>query len=126
MKRRELLKAWTGVLALPAMAALPAAAATKPFAWSRKSAKALVGQTFWLLHPERRALALVLKNVEPAKEKHAGIDAFSLYFDSSVNGLTSATYEWDHPTTGLFSLYISAVAAGPRNKRFRADFSLLA
>ena len=135
MKRRDILKAGSGALALSgvlvgqahaAVKAAPAPApAPKAFAWSRAVATGMVGQTFWLNHPERRALALVLKAVVAPKTKQARIDQFSLMFESAEAGIAAATYEFDNASAGRFSMHLVPLAAGKNNKRYRADFSLL-
>lgn len=127
MKRRDLLKAGSGAFALAGMLSAPARAATEaPFAWSLPVAIGLVGQTFWLNHPDRRALALVLQTVRAPTVKQARIDQFTLEFEGKDAGLTANTYEFEHPAAGRFHLYIEPMAAGPRNKRYRAEFNLIA
>jgi hypothetical protein len=128
MKRRDILKAGSGALALSGLIAAPAGAAVSkpPFAWSSAQAKKMVGQTFWLNHPERRALKLVLKAVTLPKTKQARMDTFSLQFDGVDAGVTANTYEFDHAAAGRFSMYLVPATPGPRNKRYRAEFNLLA
>lgn len=129
MKRRDILKASSGALALAGLVAGRAsaqAAAEAPFAWSRAAARNLVGQTFWLAHPERRALALVLTRVFVPELQQPRIDQFSLFFDSAETNIAAATYDLDHSALGRFALHLVPAAAGKGNKRYRADFNLLA
>ena len=131
MKRRDILKAGSGALALsgwmiPAQAATTAAAAAPAFAWTRAKATQLVGQTFWLNHPDRRALALVLKTVFVPKRQQPRMDQFSLFFDSVEANIAPGTYEFEHPAIGHFALHVVPATPAPKNKRYRADFSLLA
>jgi len=127
MKRRDILKAGSGAIALSGLFTAPAKADDKPaFAWSSAVATQMVGQTFWLNHPERRALALVLTAVRLPKKQQARIDAFSLEFDSSEAAIAAATYEFDHPSIGRFSMFVVPATPAARNKSYRADFNLLA
>jgi len=136
MKRRDILKAGSGALALSGMlvgqaqaavtAAPVAATELKAFAWSRAMASSMVGQTFWLNHPERRALALVLKGVMSPKNKQPRLEQFSLVFDSAEAGIAAGTYEFDNTRAGRFSMHLVPLAPTRNNKRYRADFSLLA
>lgn len=102
------------------------AAPEAPFAWSAAAAEALVGQSFWLNHPQRNALALVLGAVRPASAAQPGVDQFSLQFTSNETGIAAATYDLEHPTLGHFALYLAPAAADANNTTYRADFSLLA
>ena len=129
MKRRGILKAVSGAFALSGLVvgqAKAQAAADAPFAWTRAAAHSLVGQTFWLDHPERRALALVLKTVFVPKLQQPHADQFSLVFDSAEANIAAATYEFDHPAIGRFSLHLVPATPGKGVKRYRADFNLLA
>lgn len=129
MKRRDILKAASGAIALSGLVVgqgQAQAATTPPFAWTRAAAQKLVGQTFWLNHPERRALALTLKSVSVPKLQQPRMDQFSLVFDSAEANIAAATYEFDHPVIGRFSLHLVPAAPGKAIKRYRADFSLLA
>jgi hypothetical protein len=126
MKRRDLLKFGSSAAALTALWSAPAKAAdAAPFAWSRGAAAALVGQTFWLNHPDRNALALVLDAVRAPQETQARIDQFSLEFSSDETAIAAATYEFEHAALGHFALFISPAGQGAGNKLYRADFSLL-
>lgn len=102
------------------------AASAAPFAWSSAAAEAMVGQTFWLNHPQRNALALVLGAVRVVSPAQAGTDQFSLQFASTETGVAAATYDLEHPTLGHFALYLAPAAADANNTTYRADFSLLA
>ena len=106
----------------------PAAKAAQdaPFAWSSAAAEAMVGQTFWLNHPERSALALVLGAVRLAGAAQNGVDQFSLQFTSAETGIAAATYDIEHPAIGHVALYLAPAAADAANTTYRADFSLLA
>ena len=128
MQRRDILKAGSGALALSGLLLGRAQAqqADAPFAWSRQAADALLGQTFWLNHPERRALALVLGAVTVPEQAQPRLDQFSLVFNSAETGIAAATYEFEHPTAGRFALHLVPAAPGTRNMQYRADFSLLA
>jgi hypothetical protein len=127
MKRRDILKAGSGALALASLFnPATSAAAGSGFAWSEAAAKALVGQTFWLNHPERRALALVLTAVHAHPQPQPRLAQFSLEFASTETTIAAASYEFEQAATGLFSLFIQPAAAGAGNTRYRAEFSLLA
>lgn len=128
MKRRDLLKAGSGALALSSLMVAPVqvqAADSPAFAWNRAAAEGLVGQTFWLSHPDRRAVALVLRMVR-AMPQQPHVEQFSLYFDSTEAGIAAGTYDIENSAVGQFALHVAPVTAAPRNKRYRADFSLLA
>jgi hypothetical protein len=128
MKRRDILKAGSGALALSSLMAAPlqaTAADGTAFAWNRAAAESLVGQTFWLNHPELHAVALVLRMVR-AMPAQPHVEQFSLYFDSTVSGIAAGTYEIENGAVGLFALHVAPATPAPRNKRYRADFSLLA
>jgi hypothetical protein len=127
MKRRDLLKFGGSAVAMTAMLTPAAKAAQElPFAWSSAAAEAMVGQSFWLNHPQRNALALVLNAVRPVTGAQAGIDQFSLQFSSSETGIAAATYDLEHPAIGHFALYLAPAAADAGNTFYRADFNLLA
>jgi hypothetical protein len=111
--RRRLLKAGGGTLLLTGLG-LGAAPAQAGFAWSRAAATLLVGQQFWLNHPELRALALKLEAVQDAPLAPAGAAArqFNLVFSVAAQPAVAAgTYELEHPATGRQLLFLQA---GPR------------
>lgn len=130
MKRRNLLKIAGGSLAL-AGAGLHAGAARadeSAFAWSRASAQGLVGQAFWLNHPEAGALSITLAavNVPPAKNPNPRIEQFSLVFHGPLQpAVLGNTYELDHPLIGRFDLFMSPGGRAGGNAVYRSDFSLL-
>jgi hypothetical protein len=61
-----------------------------------------------------------------AMPQQAHVEQFSLYFDSTEAGIAAGTYELEQSAIGSFTLHVAPAAPGPRNKRYRADFSLLA
>ena len=148
MKRRHLLKFAGGSLALAGIG-LPAGTAradasgadaagtnaagpdNSAFAWNRASAQGLVGQSFWLNHPEAGAMAIVLAAVGLPHTKNAAdsalrIDQFSLVFHGPLQPQVAGdTYALDHPLLGRFDLYLSPGGRAGGNAVYRSDFSLL-
>jgi hypothetical protein len=126
MKRRDILKAGGGSIALAGLWGAMAPAAASTFAWKSSAIKPLLGQTFWLLHPEQGARAFVLYGSRrPAGIKHNPYhDQFTLIFTSPGPAMEAGTFEMDNSTTGRFSLHVSPNSPGPRNTRFHAHFSL--
>lgn len=130
MKRRHLLKIAGGSLALAGLGlhAGAARAGEHTFAWSRASAQGLVGQAFWLNHPQAGALPVTLAGVNLAETKSADarIEQFSLVFHGPLlPALVGDTYELDHPTLGRFPLYLAPGGNTGANAIYRSDFSLL-
>jgi hypothetical protein len=126
MKRRDILKVGSSALAVSALWTSGARAeGSAAFAWSSAAAAALVGQSFWLNHPERGALALQLSAVPSSAAQQPGIDQFSLRFDSSEIGIAAGTYDVEHPAIGHFALFLAPASNKANNKQYRADFSLL-
>jgi hypothetical protein len=130
MKRRDILRAGASSLALAGMigAAAPQAAAAdaSSFAWSHATALALVGQQFWLNHPELRAIGLTLADVQaPATQGDPRMQQFSLVFASDGARFAAGTYEIDHATLGRIMLFLAPAGSGAGAPRYRADFSLL-
>ncbi|NHZ42240.1 DUF6916 family protein [Massilia aquatica] len=131
MKRRDILRAGASSLAFAGMmgAAAPqaAASAATPFAWSHASALALVGQQFWLNHPELRAIGITLAEVQtPATQDDPRLRQFSLVFASDGARFAAGTYEIDHATLGRFLLFVAPAGNAAGAPRYRADFSLMA
>jgi hypothetical protein len=127
MKRRDILRAGASSLALAGMtAAAPQAAASANFAWSRASALALVGQAFFLNHPELRAIGLTLAEVQTPQHADPRLQQFSLLFASDGAQFGAGTYELEHASLGRFNLYLAPAGKGAGAARYRADFSLLA
>lgn len=131
MKRRDILRAGASSLALAGMigAAPRAAAASDNFAWSRATALALVGQSFFLNHPALRAIGMTLAEVQTPQHADPQLQQFSLVFASDGTRFEAGVYEIDHATLGRFTLFVVPLAAagkGAGAPRYRADFSLLA
>lgn len=144
MKRRDLLKLYAGSAviggmgmagAAPAVAgdAVSASAATAAapgdagYAWSLAAAKALVGQQFWLNHPELRAVRLKLLRVaQPARQADPAMQQFSLVFEgAALLAVAEGTYELQNSRTGVFQLHLVPLPRVKGLSNFRADFNLL-
>lgn len=128
MKRRDILRAGASSLAFAGMigAAVPRASASDSFAWSRATALALVGQQFFLNHPELRAIGLTLADVQTPQHQDPQLQQFSLVFASDGARFGAGTYEIDQATLGRFSLFVAPAGNATGAPRYRADFSLLA
>ncbi|MFL6659260.1 MAG: DUF6916 family protein [Massilia sp.] len=125
MKRRDILKVGSSALAVGALWTSSARAeGSAGFAWSSAAAAALVGQSFWLNHPQRGALALQLAGVQTGVAS-PGVDQFSLQFSSSETGIAAGTYDAEHPTIGHFAVFLAPASNKANNTLYRADFSLL-
>ncbi len=159
MKRRELLKmggsslalAGLGLAAAPSRAGAAEAdggAGAAGFVWGQAAASALVGQPFWLNHPEFGAVGLTLEAVRGAAPSAAAslatpadalrtappaaaataprTEQFSLYF-VGPRGAQAAqgSYELDHQQIGRFTLLLVPGAPRPGASVYRSDFSLL-
>lgn len=131
MKRRKLLKIASGSLALAGIGLTTGAAAQEgasDAAWSRDRADSLLGQSFWLMHPQAGALALTLAKVVVPEHKTPDprIDQFSLVFHGPLQpAIADGTYDLDHPAFGRFSLHMTPAGRSGGNQLYRADFSLL-
>lgn len=130
MKRRNLLKMAGGSLALANFGLTPGAAcASEPaFGWNRASAEGLVGQAFWLQHPQAGALQVTLASVSvPAmKSLDPRMEQFSLVFHGPLQpAVVAGTYELDHAALGRFDLYLAPGGRAGGNAVYRSDFSLL-
>lgn len=129
MKRRNLLKIAGGSLALAGFGMHTAARADGgAFIWNRASAQGLVGQSFWLNHPQAGALAITLASLKlpETKSADARIEQFSLVFHGPLlPDVAADTYELDHPMLGRFQLYLSPGGRAAGNAVYRSDFSLL-
>jgi hypothetical protein len=143
MKRRDLLKLYAGSAVIGGMgmasaasavagdnaAVAPAAAAPGDagYAWSLAAAEALLGQQFWLNHPELRAVPLKLLRVtQPARQPDPAMQQFSLVFEgAALLAVAEGTYELQNSRTGVFLLHLVPLARVNGLSNFRADFSLL-
>ena len=128
MKRRDILKAGAGSLAATglwstgAQAGATAAGVAPAFAWSLAAAAGLVGQPFWLNHPELRALSLTLLNIDVPEKQLPQLSQFTLVFGTRGPAFNEGTYELEHAAIGRFELHLAP--GGPA--RYRAVFNLLA
>jgi hypothetical protein len=105
------------------------AAAGGDFAWSRAAAESLAGQSFWLNHPQHRALQLTLAAVETAALAPEGGGAlqFSLLFSAAaVPAILAGSYEIEHPAIGRQLLFLQPAARQGARVTLRADFNLQA
>lgn len=137
MKRRHLLQLAGGSLALAGAGLAPANADTvqdnpelppDALRWRRASAEALVGQGFWLNHPEAGAVALTLHRVDVAQMKtpEPRLEQFSLVFHGPLKlALADGSYDLDHATLGRFSLHLSPAGRDGGHAVCRSDFSLM-
>jgi hypothetical protein len=143
MKRRDLLKLYAGSAVIGGMgmasaasavagdnaAVAPAAAAPGDagYAWSLAAAEALLGQQFWLNHPELRAVPLKLLRVtQPARQPDPAMQQFSLVFEgAALLAVAEGTYELQNSRIGVFLLHLVPLARVNGLSNFRADFSLL-
>lgn len=137
MKRRNLLKLGGGSLAMAGLglaASRPAAAAAATdFVWSRAAADALVGQPFWLNHPEMGAVGLTLEAVSgppagtaPAAAGAVRCEQFSLVFVGPRGQQAGqGSYELDHERIGRFTLLLAPGTPRPGASVYRSDFNLL-
>lgn len=131
MKRRKLLKIASGSLALAGIGLTTGAGAQETGSdagWSRARADSLLGQSFWLMHPQAGALALTLASVIVPEHKTPDprVDAFSLVFQGALQpAVADGTYDLDHPALGRFSLHMTPAGRSGGNALYRSDFSLL-
>ncbi|HAV35434.1 MAG TPA: hypothetical protein DCX52_03585 [Massilia sp.] len=104
------------------------AAASEEFGWSRANASALVGQAFWLNHPEFGALAVTLVSLQEAvlKKPDPRLDQFSLIFHAPpAPAMAEGTYDFDHPALGRFALHLTPAGGNGDHASYRSDFTLL-
>ena len=135
MQRRGILKCAGGALALAGLRTGAAwadegndSANDSPFAWSRASAERLVGQAFWLQHPQAGALPLTLASLGlPAKQRaDPRLEQFSLVFQAPLQpAVAGDTYALDHPALGRFALFLAPAGRSGGMRLYRSDFSLL-
>jgi len=128
MKRRQFLKSAGTTLALTSFGLnTTLAAAAEDFQWSRASAEALVGQSFWLNHPEFGAMAVTLAAVRVPRTKTPDphLDQFSLLFRTAGPAVADGIYEMDHPALGRFSLHLTPGGHDAEGAMCRSDFTLL-
>ncbi|MHA4868773.1 DUF6916 family protein [Duganella sp. PWIR1] len=166
MNRRDLLKKMGGGslaglgaglglgLAAPARAADAQtgveAAAGNAYRWSQAGAQALLGQQFWLNHPEQGAIGLQLEAViaqpaaapapaDPGVADSAAtlklalaaasappLEQFSLLFTGPGGaGISAGSYEMDNGVVGHFALYLVPGEKRTLENTYRAEFSLL-
>jgi hypothetical protein len=128
--RRALLKAGGGSLLVAGLGLGPAAQAAQggdSFAWSRAGAERLVGQFFWLNHPEHRALQIKLEAVEAAKLAPHGAEGkqFTVVFSAAAQpAIKSGSYEIEHEATGRQLVFLQPGARQGARVTLRADFNL--
>lgn len=127
MKRRAFLKSASGSLALAGIG-LQTALAADDFRWSQANASALVGQSFWLNHPELGAVALTLTAVRtPAQQPEPRLQQFSLVFSAAAGtAIASGTYDMEHAALGAFALHLAPAGSEGNAALYRSDFTLLA
>jgi hypothetical protein len=123
-----LLKAGGGSLLVAGLGLTPAARAEESgnsFAWSRSAAQALVGQLFWLNHPQHRALQIKLEAVQAAKlaPQGAEIHQFAVVFSAAaLPAITAGSYE--KHATGRQLVFLQPGARQGARITLRADFNL--
>lgn len=127
--RRTLLKAGGGSLLAAGLGLAPAAqaAAGGTFNWSRPAAERLVGQLFWLDHPEYRALQIKLEAVETSKLAPHGAEAkqFTVVFSAAAQpAIKSGSYEIENEATGRQLVFLQPGARQGARITLRADFNL--
>jgi hypothetical protein len=128
--RRTLLKAGGGSLLVAGLGLAPAARAEESgnsFAWSRSAAQALVGQLFWLNHPQHRALQIKLEAVQAAKlaPQGAEIHQFAVVFSAAaLPAITAGSYEIENEATGRQLVFLQPGARQGARIALRADFNL--
>jgi len=131
--RRTVLKAGSGSLLVAGLGIAPAgeaAAATKnaaDFAWSRAAAQRLVGQAFWLNHPEYRALQIKLEAVQVSKLAPHGAETrqFTVVFSAAAQPVIKAgSYEIENEATGRQLVFLQPGARQGARITLRADFNL--
>lgn len=129
MKRRHFLKSAGTTLALAGLGLnTTLAAAADDFRWSHASASALVGQSFWLNHPELGAMAITLASlrVPATRTPDPRLDQFSLVFRAPAGPrIADGTYEMDHPALGRFALHLVPAGQDADGASYRSDFTLL-
>lgn len=129
--RRTLLKAGGGSLLAAGLGLrAPAVRATENgsgFVWSRAAAEGLVGQVFWLNHPEHRALQIKLERVQASSVAPAGAEAkqFTVLFSAAAQpAIQAGSYEIENQATGRQLVFLQPGAREGALVVLRADFNL--
>ncbi len=129
--RRTLLKAGGGSLLAAGLGLrAPAALAEQgdsPFSWSRAAAERLVGQQFWLNHPEYRALQIRLEQVQASRIAPNGAQAhqFTVVFSAAAQpAIRAGSYEIENEATGRQLVFLQPGARQGALVTLRADFNL--
>lgn len=127
-QRRSLLKAGAGSLAMAGLGLPAAHAEGQDFSWSRAGAELLVGQYFWLNHPEHRALQIKLEAVQAPAAPTPGMQHFTLLFSAAAApAIKSGTYDIEQEVTGHSQLFLQPTGARQGTRvTLRAEFNLLA
>jgi hypothetical protein len=129
--RRTLLKAGGGSLLAAGLGLrAPAALADEngnSFGWSRAAAERLVGQVFWLNHPEHRALQIKLERVQASTIAPDGaqVKQFTVLFSAAAQpAIRAGSYEIENEATGRQLLFLQPGARQGALVTLRADFNL--
>ncbi|WP_154668183.1 DUF6916 family protein [Pseudoduganella violaceinigra] len=129
--RRTLLKAGGGSLLVAGLGlaapAVRAQASGNAFGWNRAAAEGLLGQAFWLNHPEYRALEIRLEAVEAAKLAPEGAEQlqFTVVFSAAATpAIKAGTYEIENEATGRQLVFLQPAARQGARMTLRADFNL--
>jgi len=128
--RRTLLKAGGGSLLAAGLGLAPAVQAADggdAFSWSRAGAERLVGQLFWLNHPEYRALQIKLEAVQASTLAPQGAEAmqFTVVFSAAAQpAIKSGSYEIENEATGRQLVFLQPGARQGALVTLRADFNL--
>jgi len=127
--RRTLLKAGGGSLLVAGLGMVPAAQAVAggAFNWGRAGAEGMVGQLFWLNHPEYGALQIKLEAVETSNLAPQGAEAeqFTVVFSAAAQpAIKSGSYEIENEATGRQLVFLQPGARQGALVTLRADFNL--
>jgi hypothetical protein len=131
--RRALLKAGGGSLLVAGLGIAPGAPAAAAenkgdtFTWTRAGAQRLVGQLFWLNHPEYRALQIKLEAVQTSKLAPHGAEAkqFTVIFSAAAQpAIKAGSYEIENEATGRQLVFLQPGARQGARITLRADFNL--
>ncbi|SFG45302.1 hypothetical protein SAMN05518865_112122 [Duganella sp. CF458] len=128
--RRTLLKAGGGSLLAGLGLRAPAALASEngnSFGWSRAAAELLVGQVFWLNHPEHRALQIKLERVQASKIAPDGaqVTQFTVVFSAAAQpAILAGSYEIENEATGRQLVFLQPGVRQGALVTLRADFNL--
>lgn len=129
--RRTLLKAGGGSLLVAGLGLrAPAVLADEignSFGWSRATAERLVGQVFWLNHPEHRALQIKLERVQASKlaPNGAEVTQFTVVFSAAAQpAIQAGSYEIENEATGRQLVFLQPGARQGALVTLRADFNL--